>query len=352
MAYITAAASQIGKGGAWLTRSLDPAWLATAAILALLALADRSQAALSAGFVIDSAIGILPFLGFAVAAAAYAKASGSDALIARAFQGNPVRMVVVAAVVGALSPFCSCGVIPLVAALLAMGVPLAAVMAFWLASPIMDPSMFLLTAATLGTPFAIAKTVAAIGLGMLGGYGVLAGQRVGLFTNPLRANLLRDDIAVGGCGSPSLDDRDIVHWAVWSAPERRAKFAREAAASLAFLGKWLVLAFLLESLMMAYVPADLIASAVGGDGVLPVVAAALFGIPAYFNGYAALPLVSGLIESGMAPGAGMAFLVAGGVSCIPAAIAVFALVRAPVFAAYLAFALIGSVAAGLAYGLV
>ena len=198
MAYITAAAAHLGKGGARLTRSLDPAWLATAAILALLALADRSQAALSAGFVIDSAIGILPFLGFAVAAAAYAKASGSDALIARAFQGNPVRMVVVAAVVGALSPFCSCGVIPLVAALLAMGVPLAAVMAFWLASPIMDPSMFLLTAATLGTPFAIAKTVAAIGLGMLGGYGVLAGQRVGLFTNPLR-----DDIATGGCGSPS-----------------------------------------------------------------------------------------------------------------------------------------------------
>jgi uncharacterized membrane protein YraQ (UPF0718 family) len=256
-------------------------------------------------------------------------------------------MVLVAALIGALSPFCSCGVIPLVAALLAMGVPLAAVMAFWLASPIMDPSMFLLTAATLGAPFAVAKTVAAIGLGLLGGYGVMAGQRLGLFADPLRAG-----VSASGCGTSQATAGGPVHWAVWSEPGRRIKFGREAAASLAFLAKWLILAFLLESVMLAYVPADLIASAVGGDGVMPVIAAALVGVPAYFNGYAALPLVSGLIESGMVPGAGMAFLVAGGVSCIPAAVAVFALVRVPVFAAYLAFALVGSVAAGLAYGLI
>jgi uncharacterized membrane protein YraQ (UPF0718 family) len=81
-----------------------------------------------------------------------------------------------------------------------------------------------------------------------------------------------------------------------------------------------------------------------------VVAATLVGVPAYLNGYAALPLVGGLIEQGMAPGAGMAFLLAGGVSSIPAAIAVFALARLPVFFAYLGFAFLGSFALGLAYG--
>ena len=40
--------------------------------------------------------------------------------------------------------------------------------------------------------------------------------------------------------------------------------------------------------------------------------AVLVGIPAYLNGYAALGLVSGLVETGMAPGAAMAFLIAGG----------------------------------------
>jgi len=63
---------------------------------------------------------------------------------------------------GALSPFCLCGVIPLIAALLSMGVPLAPVMAFWLASPIMDPSMFLLTSGEIGMDFAIAIAVFAL----------------------------------------------------------------------------------------------------------------------------------------------------------------------------------------------
>ena len=83
---------------------------------------------------------------------------------------------------------------------------------------------------------------------------------------------------------------------------------------------------------------------------MTVVGASLVGIPAYLNGYAALPLVSGLIEQGMAPGAGMAFLLAGGVSSIPAAIAVWALARPPVFAAYIGFAFLGAFSAGLLFG--
>ena len=72
-------------------------------------------------------------------------------------------------------------------------------------------------------------------------------------------------------------------------------------------------------------------------------------MPAYLNGFAALPVVGGLLEQGMAPGAALAFLVAGAVSSVPAAIAVYALVKRPVFLLYLAFALVGSLAAGLAF---
>jgi uncharacterized membrane protein YraQ (UPF0718 family) len=77
--------------------------------------------------------------------------------------------------------------------------------------------------------------------------------------------------------------------------------------------------------------------------------AVLVGVPAYLNGYAAIPTVSALVDMGMAPGAGLAFMVAGGVTSIPAAMAVFALVRRPVFLWYLALGLTGSLAAGVAY---
>jgi len=118
-----------------------------------------------------------------------------------------------------------------------------------------------------------------------------------------------------------------------------------------FLGKWLTLAFVLESLMVAYVPSDMVASVAGGSGFWPVFGATLIGVPAYLNGYAALPLIAGLMQQGMAPGAGMAFLLAGGVTSIPAAVAVYALARPPVFAAYLGFAFVGTLIAGLLYGM-
>ena len=68
-------------------------------------------------------------------------------------------------------------------------------------------------------------------------------------------------------------------------------------------------------------------------------------------GYAAVPLVDGLMGLGMAPGAALAFMTAGAVSSIPAAIAVWALVRPPVFAWHLALAFTGSVLAGYAFQL-
>ena len=100
-----------------------------------------------------------------------------------------------------------------------------------------------------------------------------------------------------------------------------------------FLGKWLLLAFVLESLMVAYVPADLVTRIAGDGSFLSILGATLVGIPSYLNGNAALPLVAGLIDKGMAPGAAMAFLVGGGVTSIPAALAVFGIARRQVFGA-------------------
>lgn len=327
-----------------LSGALDRVWFAVAAILLATAAFEPAQAMASAAFALAALAHVAPYLALSVLIAAGAAATGADNLIARAFTGRLPMMIGLAAAFGALSPFCSCGVIPLIAALLAMGVPLAPVMAFWLASPVIDPAMFALTAGTLGTGFAVAKTLAAIGLGLFGGFTVAALARGGWLADPLRAG-----VGDGGCGGAKVRNPKPPVWAFWREPARRARFAREAARSGLFLLKWLTLAFVLESLMLVWLPAERVAGLLGGDGLWPIAIATLVGVPAYLNGYAALPLVSGLMTQGMAPGAGMAFLVAGGVSSLPAALAVFALVRAPVFALYLGFALSGSLAAGLLF---
>tara|TARA_A100001037_G_scaffold167424_1_gene150521 strand:- start:1604 stop:2638 length:1035 start_codon:yes stop_codon:yes gene_type:complete len=328
----------------WLSQT-DKVWLSIVGIIITIFVLSPQQGQDTLLFTGGSLWGILPFLLASIGVAAYAQASGADALIAQAFRGRTTEMIVLAAVFGAVSPFCSCGVIPLIAALLAMGVPLAPVMAFWLASPNMDPSMFVLTVGVLGLPFAIGKTFAAIGIGMLGGFGIYALQKGRLFQKPLR-----DGIGDGGCGGATVRNPDEIEWRFWREQSRRHLFAKDARKNLLFLGKWLTLAFVLESLMLAYIPADLVAAFVGEGGWLPVLSATIVGVPAYLNGFAALPLVGGLMSQGMAPGAAMAFLLAGGVTSIPAAIAVFALARIPVFLSYLVFAFTGALLGGLLYG--
>lgn len=329
-------------------RQLDRVFIAIVLILLVLAILVPPQVANSLGFTVKNLVQVSPFLLLSIGIAAYAQASGADNLIAKAFQGRLSVMIGVASLFGAFSPFCSCGVIPLIAALLSMGVPVSAVMAFWLSSPLMDPSMFILTLGTLGLRFAIAKTLATVAIGLLGGFGTLALMNSGIATAAFK-NPLREGAGNGGCGGSRVRKPKPIVWKFWPEAERRQKFWKGARNNAWFLGKWLALAFLLESLMLVYVPDAWIQTVAGNGSLLSVVGAALVGIPAYLNGYAALPLVEGLVNQGMAPGAGMAFLLAGGATSIPAMIAVFALARRPVFLAYLGFAFIGSVTAGLAY---
>jgi uncharacterized membrane protein YraQ (UPF0718 family) len=140
-----------------------------------------------------------------------------------------------------------------------------------------------------------------------------------------------------------------VTWAFWRQAERREAFTQEALGVTLFLSKWLLLAFTIESLMVAWLPPTVIAEHLGGAGWSAIPLAVVIGVPAYLNGFAAIPLVGELMAMGMAPGAALAFLIAGGVTSLPAAMAVFALVKRPVFFWYLALALVGSLTAGFAY---
>ncbi len=325
---------------------IDKAWAFTAGTLILVAVLAPGQLWPTLEFALKAFGQTAVFIAFAVLAIGYLRASGAESVVAVAFKGRETRMIIVAALVGGIAPFCSCEVIPFIAALLAMGAPLSAVMAFWLASPLMDPAMFLITSSALGADFAIAKTLAAVGLGLFGGFGVLALTPTGLFADPLK------DSSVSGCGCGTSSFDDTPKWKIWRDSERMQVFRAESLKNALFLTKWLFLAYVLESLMIAFVPASWIAGTLGGTGLQPVVMGALVGGPAYLNGYAAVPLLAGLIEQGMSQGAAMSFVLAGGVSCIPAAVAVWALVKPKVFLAYLSFAFAGSVIAGSLWAIV
>lgn len=289
----------------------------------------------------------LPYILVAVLLIAWLKASGAETMIARVFEGRETRMILFAALFGGLAPFCSCEVIPFIAGLLALGAPLSAVMAFWLSSPLIDPPTLFITASALGWNFAIGKAIGAVAIGLLGGFAIRLLISHGLFTDPLRAG----GTGGGCCSSTSRFDGEPV-WRFWTDDARSRTFRSEALTNFIFLLKWLTFAYLLQGLLVTYIPAEMIAKLVGGEGLLPIVIGALVGAPAYLNSYAAPPLVAGLMDQGMSAGAGMAFMMAGAVSCIPAMTAVWSLVKPAIFATYVAFGIGGAILIGIVFGAV
>ena len=320
-------------------------WLLIILLPLLVAFLDRPNFIPVISFATSAFLNTLPYIAFAVFLIAALKAAGAESVIANAFKGRETKMILFAALFGGLAPFCSCEVIPFIAGLLALGAPLSAVMAFWLSSPLIDPPTLLITAAALGWPFAVGKAMAAVALGLFGGFAVKALISGGAFAEPLKEYKKKSC----GCGPDPFSGKP--KWAFWQEDERRGVFYSEFQENALFLIKWLALAYVLEALLVTYVPATLIASLVGGDGIVTIGIAALVGMPAYLNSYVAPPLVAGLIDQGMGTGAAMAFMVAGSVSSIPAMAAVYSLVKPQVFGTYLTLGILGAIASGVVYQL-
>jgi len=240
-------------------------------------------------------------------------------------KGGQVRTVVIASLIGAITPVCGLGMLPLIATLLRRGLPLAPVMAFWISSPITDPSMLLITASIIGVPFAVAKTVAAFGIGLIaGGVTSLLPSYRKAGPEMMRSETLRQY---------DCEEEQPSFWpSVWSSSRPMVQ--------------WLALALVLEVFLRRLVSDAWVASIFGADTGSSVLLAALVGAPLYLDGYAALPLVSGLMDKGMSFGAALALMISGAAVSFYSAVAVAAIVRTRVFILYVLLAVLGACLAG------
>ena len=299
-------------------------WLVTAALLA----AGSLLAETNSGMLVAVAQGLLALLPVVVVAALLAGAltlgNWSDRALSW-LSGGPARAVLIASFVGAITPVCGLGALPLIAVLLRRGLPLAPVMAFWVSSPVTDPSMLLITASIIGVPFAVAKTVAAFGIGLFAGAVTwsLPGYR-SVGHHLIRIEALEQYCCEGG-----------------SAP-----FWPETLRSVRLVLRWLALALVLEVFLQRLVPDAWIVSLFSDDAAASIPLAVIVGAPMYLDGYAALPLVRGLMEKGMSFGAALALMISGAAVSLYVVVAVASLVRVRVFVLYVLLAMVGAGAAG------
>ena len=284
-----------------------------------------------------------PYLIAAFALAGYLKAASIDALLTQVFRGRRALMIVSATAVGALTPLCSCSVVALVAVLLGSGTPLSAVIAFWIASPIISPDLYMYTAGVLGIEIATARLLAALFMGITSGFVTMFFESMGAFQNPMRKSFLTRPMPQGEALMPK--------WRFWQERQRISVFMEESKSAAAKILPWMALAFTLESLMTAFVPTGFVASWVGGHSAWAIPLSVVVSVPTYVNPVAAVPLLAGLLGLGMTKPAALAFLAAGSVTTIPAIMAVLPLVRFRIFLWHIAIGLITAGAAAYMYQL-
>jgi uncharacterized protein len=343
------ATSHIALTVRMLTHHIDRVVLAFVIFILFITTVDPTLGRRTVAYVVAELGSLAPWFTLSVLFAATAKATSADQIITRAFIGREGWVIPICAIVGGLTPFCSCGVTPLVASLLGSGVPLAPVMAFWIASPLMDPTQFFVIAGSLGLGFAVAKTVAAVGMGMLGGYGTMALTRGGFLSidDALRISVRPKSGRQSSCSR--LAPQTV--WRFWEDGECSRVFLITTATTAWFLVRWLALAFAMESVMTAWLPPTVIAHWLGATPfAIPL--AVLIGLPVYINGLAAIPFVAGLIQLGMSPAAALAFMLATTATGFAVLMTLWALVRPKVFALYIAFAIVGALLAGYTFDLV
>ena len=330
--------------------------------------------------------------------AAAVRMSSLAGKLKRVLSMRPVAAVIVATVFGAVSPLCSCSVVPVIFSLLTAGVPLAPVMSFWLASPSMDPEVFFLSVSAIGWPLATARLAATTLMSLGGGLVALVLERQGWFAGgilrdekkPAKAARKNDSglfrpVAAGAFSlAPALAPccpSEAAPCACSSPPSAHAsarfvakppsaaqgtpgcgrartpsrsvarRFARELVSSVFFVARFMAIAFALEAAISFYVPESLIRSVLGTRNPFAVPLAVLVGIPFYTTNAQALGMVGGLIGKGMSEGAALAFLIGGATTTLPAMSAVFGIAKPRVFVVYLGSAVAASLATGLVWSL-
>ena len=225
----------------------------------------------------------------------------------------------IAALFGAITPFCSCSSIPIFISLLKAGVPLGVTFSFLITSPIINEYLVILMAGEFGVPI----TIAYIGSGLL--IGTVAGALLGRMK--LEHHLERDII------DSANDETEIIQH-TW---KTRLRFGlNEASSVIQQIWIWVLVGVGIGAFIHNYVPQDTIHGLIAATGIFSVPIATVLGVPMYGSCAAIVPIAVVLFEKGIPLGTALAFMMAMAALSLPEAIMLRRVMRLGLIALYFA----------------
>ncbi len=214
---------------------------------------------------------------------------------------------VLGALLGAVTPFCSCSTIPVLVGLFKSGAPFCGAISFLLTSPILNPAIITLMLAFFGVKATIIYTVFTFVFAVV----------MGLILDKAGFEKYVKNVTVKG------GHQDNVCWenlqgTFWQKQWQAIKLSLKDAFGL-FKGVvlFLLLGAGIGAFIYEFVPTDLLANFAGANSLWAVPLAAIVGIPMYIRTETMIPIASILIAKGVAPGVMISLILGGAGASIP-----------------------------------
>lgn len=211
------------------------------------------------------------------------------------------------ALLGAVTPFCSCSTIPVLVGLFKSGAPFNGAISFLLTSPILNPAIITLLTAFFGIKATIVYAIFTFAFAVI----------MGLVLDKAGFEKYVKNVSIKG------GHQDGVCWenlqgSFWQKQWQAIKLSLKDALGL-FKGVvlFLLLGAGIGAFIYEFIPTDLLANFAGAGSLWAIPLAAIVGIPMYIRTETMIPIASILIAKGVAPGVMIALILGGAGASIP-----------------------------------
>ncbi|PKM62688.1 MAG: hypothetical protein CVU97_04125 [Firmicutes bacterium HGW-Firmicutes-21] len=206
---------------------------------------------------------------------------------------NGITANILGALLGTVTPFCSCSSIPLFIGFTNAGLPIGVTFSFLISSPLVDLASVLLLASIFNWKIAIAYVLVGLVLAVIGGT-VIGKAKMERYVEPF----------VFSNKTVSSEQQGLTR-------KDRIDFAFEQV--LVIIKKvWLyvIIGVGIGALIHNWIPEDIIAAVLGHKNPFSVLLATLVGVPMYADIFGTLPIAEALVAKGVGIGTALAFMMA------------------------------------------
>lgn len=245
-----------------------------------------------------------------------------------------------AALLGVITPFCSCSSIPLFIGFIGAGIPLGVTFAFLIASPLINESSLYLFPAMFGMRVTIIYNVVGIVIAMIGGFLI---QKLGMekYVKPELLKFKSRKQVEQENGGTSLPLKELLKY-FWDDGINITKN----------VFPYVVLGVSIGALIHGFVPASLVEKYLSVKAWWTIPLATLLGAPLYANSVSVIPVMEALVKKGVPLGTALSFMTAIVTISIPESMILKKVMRWQLLAAFFGITIIGIMIMGWIFNVI